>query len=435
VTWVRLRETRARRAPERRTGGMISWPAGWGWMDPAAVPPPGLFNMQRAGVLVTQHTLLQIEAVFTSLRILSNNIIKMGDLRAYTEDVDGDNIPFRRFVKNQPRVLSRTFAPGVMQYAGRQQTVWSMGLFGEAFWYVLARDRLGYPETIEVLHPAFMSVKRLEDGTLEYEYGSGVSRMRLDPADVVHIPFKSLPTALRALSPIEYVGVVGALALAALEFGERWFSQGASPSYLLTTNAKLGQDEVDRIARRFLVEHSGLQSAHLPLVLDSGMKAEKVMSTPDEAQFTTTLDYARSCVASWFGIPMSLLGDALGKSPPPPPHTHQEESLRMLQHTLSGYMVPLEEAHTRLLPEPLRACFDDSLLSRPDSQFLAQEIMTLRQTQVATINEIRVRKLHMPPLDHEMAANPIAPLASNTAPEQTPSHNSGSSDSRSDSGD
>jgi HK97 family phage portal protein len=390
-----------------------SYPGGYTMIDPSAIPPPGVGHRRMAGVTVTPHSLLQVDAVFTCLRITSNNIIKLGDPRSYTEKLSADNIPYKMWDASQPEILSDTWGGRMMQCTGMDRTIWSMGLFGEAWWYTLARDRLQYPLVLDVLHPAFMEVK-VEKGEPVYIYGTGQDRKELDPEDITHIPLKSLPGARRGLSAVEYAGIAGALAMAAYEFGCAWFGQGASPSFMLTIDTKLGQAEVDRIAQKFMIEHSGLQSAHLPLVLDNGMKAEKVMSTPDEAQFLTTLEYARSVIFSWFGCEFAN-SNALVRVTPPPVGAQQEETMRFLQHTLSGYLVPLQEALSGLLPKVRKAAFDESKLSRPNASALAEEITALRQTQAASVNDIRTRKLGWAPVDG--GDDVMAPLASNVAPE------------------
>ena len=396
---------------------MTSWPSGWGWSDPSAIPPPGLYQQQRAGVPVTVHTSLQVDSVFTCLRVISNAVIKLGDPRAYTETVNNDNVPYRVWEKTQPSILTNTFGPYQMQYDGRRRTIMSLGLFGEAFWYTLEQSG-GYATAIEVLHPAFMKIEADPQGGPLYIYGTGVNRRELDADKVTHIPFMSMPGASRGLSAIEYGGIVFAIAIAAMEYGQRWFAQGASPGFLLSTEQKLGTEEVERLAQKFLIEHSGLQSAHLPLVVDSGLNVQKISSTPDEAQFINTLNYARACIASYFGLPSHLVGgeadkgNVWGK-------TVQEQSMQFLQWTLSGYLIPIEEAFSRLLPAGMKAAFNEHKLAMPDSQMLAQEIMALRQTQVMTINDIRVDRLGLPPKSDPAADEIIAPMASNTAPDQT----------------
>ncbi len=390
---------------------MASWPNGWGWNDPSAIPPPGLYSMQRAGVPVTAHTSMQVDSVFTSLRVISNAFIKMGNPRAYSEILTEDNEIYREWLAKQPPILTNTFSVPqrgstpptgrVFNYDGWRRTIISLGLFGEAFWLTLTRDRLGYPSMIQVLHPAFVDVQPIKAGPMagnpEIFYGSGPNRKLLPMEDVTWIPFMAFPGAARGLSAIEYAGVAFALALAAMEYGQRWFAQGASPSFILSTEQTLGQEEVERIARKFLVEHSGLQAAHIPLVLDSGLKADKISSTPDEAQYLNTLEYARSCVAAWFGLPPHLVGGSKeagtswGK-------TIEEQAMQFVDFTMSGYIVPIQEALSSLLPAGTSAAFDDSYIQRADAGSLSQLITAKRSTGVETQNEIRVHDLHRRPL-------------------------------------
>lgn len=414
MTLTRLRESRA---PERRS----AYTGAYSIVDPSAIPPPGLSGLMHAGVQVNQETILQVDVIFTAVRVLSNTVIRMGDLRAYTEKLSPDSIPYKVWLANQPPILTDTWGGRVFQYDGRNRTVWSMALFGECFWYIIERSKtrgaLGSATALEVLHPAFMEVKTDPQGNVEYVYGTGSNKKTLDPGDVVHIPFKALPQARRALSPIKYASVCSSLAMAAYEFGSTWFSQGASPDFILSTEQKLGQEEVTRIAMKFVTEHGGLGNSHLPLVLDRGLKADKVMTSPDEAQYLNTLEYARSVIGSWFGIPAEWLGNALQRLTPAAPGSLEDETMRFAQNTLSGYTVPIEEATSGLLSGNVKAAFDDSKLNRPNAAAIAALVTALRQAQTASINDGRVRLLGWPPVAG--GDDVIAPLASNTAPEQT----------------
>ncbi len=388
---------------------MAAQPNGWGWNDPAAIPPPGMYNQMRAGVPVTLHTALQVDSVFTSMRVLSNAVIRLGSPRAFTIELDQDNQPFQAWLADQPMVLTNTWGPGIFQFDGTMRSVMSLGLFGEAFWYTIERDLLQMPLTVEVLNPALVDIKR--DGTVWY--GTGTSKVELDRDNLTHIPFLAMPGAQRGLNSVEYAGVAFALALAAMEYGQRWFAQGASPSYLLSTEQKLGQEEVKRIAEKFLIEHSGLQAAHLPLVVDSGLKVEKIQSTPDEAQYLNTLEYARRVIAAWFGLPTHLVGgtadggNVWGG-------TVEQQSIQMTAFTLSGYIVRLNEAYSSLLPAGQFAALDEDKQITTDSASLARLIQMKRLAGVETANEIRVSTLHKKPLPG--GENLISPLNSNASP-------------------
>jgi len=375
---------------------------------------------QRAGVLINEHNMLMVDVVFTALRIISNNIIKLGNMRAYKEKLSPDNIPYKVWQAKSPDLLVETWGgpKQMLQSTGMNRTIFSMALMGEVFWYVVLRDEMQMPWVLDVLNAAFLEIKNDPlTGDPIYFYGSGNSRVKLDPADIIHIPFKSLPAARRALNPVEYASIASALALAAYEFGSTWFSQGASPDFILTTDAKLGQEEVNRIAQKFLIEHGGPQQAHLPLVLDRGLKATKVMASPDEAQYLNSLEYARSVVASWFGIPADAVANTLQRVSPPPVGSRQESAQDFLQNCLSGYIVPLEEAMTSLLPVGIGAAWDEGKLTRPNAMAQADRITALRTSNVMSINEIRSRELGLCPV--EGGDEVLAPLASNVSPQQT----------------
>ena len=417
-----LQRIRQNAGVEQRSGVSANWPSGWGWSDPSAIPPPGMYQMQRAGVPVTIHTSLQIDSVFTACRVLTNSIIKMGNLRAYNKELDNSNVPYHVWLSQAPPLLEHTWSDGMWQFDGMTRTIMSMALFGEAFWLVLTRDRMSNPSCLEVLHPAFMEVKerKLPDGTSEkyYLYGTGVHKTELDTDDVVHIPFMALPGAERGLNTIQYGGVAFSLALAAMEYGSRWFAQGASPSFLLSTDQKLGREEVERIADKFLIEHSGLGNSHLPLVVDSGMKVEKISSTPDEAQYLSTLEYARMVIAAWFGLPSHLVGgtadkgNVWGK-------TVQEQALQLVDFTLSGYITRIEEAMSSLLPSGIYAAFNVASIQKANYTDQAAYITSLRTATVMTPNEIRTTILELPPSSDPDGDKLAAPLASNAAPGAT----------------
>ena len=417
MTLTRLREVRTQQLAERRSGMTGSYGSSYGWMDPSAIPPPNMGSMMRAGVSVNSHTALQVDVVFTSLRVISNAIIKMGQPRAYTEALTDDFEPYRVGLAVQPQILTRTFGPKVWNYDGKRRTIISLALFGEAFWLTLLRDRNGYPSVIEVLHPAFMETKITKSGpgagSVEYWYGSGAHKTQLADEDITHIPFVALPGAARGLSSIEYAGVNYALALAALEYGQRWFAQGASPSFILSTEQKLGTPEIERIARKFLVDHAGLTNAHLPLVVDSGLKVDKISATPDESQFIGTLEYSRNCIAAWFGLPSHLVGGVADKGNMWG-RSMQEQGFQMENFTISGYVVPLEEAYSSFLPAGQFAAFDESQIQRADSSALAALITATRTTGVETKNEIRVHNLKRRTLPGGDDLG--SPLNSNTSP-------------------
>lgn len=423
-----LRRSRAAEIEQRSIAG-ASPMGGAGFLtDPAAIPPYPGYGRQIAGVPVNAESALQVPAVFAAIRVICFTLGKMGDPYACEQELSDDNIPYEVRLASQPPFLTDTFGAsigGPMNYDGRNRTVGSMALFGEAWWYAIEMDRLQRPQTVEVLNPLWLDIKE-ENGVTRYFYGLGSEKIELDPALLTHIPLLSAAGGMRGLSSIRYLGVMMGLALAALEFGSLFFAQGQHPSYLLQTDQNVSTEKANALIEKFLIQHAGLSQAHLPLLLDMGLKAVKQMATPDESQFNQTLTSANEAIAGWFGVPPYLMGIMTERGNAYGVGATEEMMRRMEQTCLAGYVTALEEAYTRKLPAGMLARFDTHRLVHPDAQAQSTLITALRQTQTASINDIRTRILKWAPLDDPAADDALAPLASNTAPEQTAPNKSAS---------
>lgn len=423
-------ELRTRNGGNLRVGeqrSLTGAPMGQGGtiVDPATIPPFPGYGRQVAGIPVNDHTALQVPAVFSALRIICFTVGKLGDPIAYVEELDTGNVRFKRRVPDDIPILSDTFGYeaglGPMPYDGRTRTVASMALFGEAWWEKINPDRQGTPEAVRVLNPQWIERKRNPDGSWRLFYGGsgweGVDERELDPKLLLHIPLWARPQDQRGLPAVRYLGVAMGLALASLQFASLFFSQGASPGFVLTTDQSIGEAEARRLVEKFLVEHAGISQAHLPMLFDKGLKPTKISSSPDEAQLTQVHQAATSMIAAYFGVPEVLMGVATDSRVNPYAAGATDEMLRQFESTcLVGYLTALNDAHTRLLPpgRGWKAEFDETRLLRPGAQQQAKLITAMRQMNVASINEIRTRYLGLPPIDG--GDEVIAPLASNTAP-------------------
>jgi HK97 family phage portal protein len=373
------------------------------------VPPHGFDTLNRAGVNVTPKTVLSIGVVQRCLEVIQNAFFVMGNPRPYRVQWDRDGFPYTAWIPGTntafPALLNapwgtQPFADNaaVPYNVGIGKTVVSMGLFGEAWWLIKARDYYGNASALEPLHPAFVEQKVDPDASkLESVwYGTGAKRVELDPADLVHIPRMILPGDRSGLSPIKNEAPIFAIAIAAVQYSQMWFAQGGQPSYVLSTDKKLGQDEIDRIFEHLLLEHSGLQKAYTPLILDSGVKPEIVGVDPEKSQMISTLQYVRSEITGYFGIPAHLVGgtgdtgNVWGKG-------IQEENFSLIDYTFSGYKVPIEEGFTQITPRGQFVGIDERQLGRANALDTSRSTLANRTAGKTTQNEER-RIDGLPPL-------------------------------------
>lgn len=382
------------------------------------IPPHGWDYQSDAGVALTERSVTQLSPVNRCLSIIARYIVNLGDPLPYTTAYDPTtNLPYTKYIAPIPEVLTNTW--GLLpdgrprsQSEGISATVYSLALFNEAIWLTVTRDDLGNPSALTPLHPAFVEIKSDASGFPLYSYGApGKGSIPLDPADITHLRLDARPGTLRGVSSLVSASLGYGMLLAALKYGLKFFGQGASPSFLLTTEGTLSQEQTERIMAKLMIEHSGLDMAHLPLILTNGLKAEKIGTTPDEAQFIGTLLHASNDVADYFGVPNVWISSSgsntlWGK-------TAQEVRQTFLDATLSGYVVPLNEAFSSLLPRGQSAMLNTRPLLRGNSADTAKEVQALRTATVLTENEIRMNYYNLPPLPGGDDLH--APLASNVA--------------------
>lgn len=394
------------------------------------VPPHGYDYLNRAGVNVTPKTVLSIGVVQRCLEVIQNAFFVMGPPRPYRLAWDKDGFAYKTWIPgtnaSYPSLLNAPWGTSpfadnapIAYNRGCGQTIVSMALFGEAWWLITSRDYLGNPSALQPLHPSFVIQKVTPNAAklLGIWYGVGTKQVELTPADLVHIPRLILPGDRSGVNPIQSESPMFAIAIAAVQYSQMWFAQGGQASYVLTTDNRLGQDQIDRIFEHLLLEHSGLNKAYTPLILDAGVKPVPVQVDPEKSQMNETLQYVRTEVAGYFGIPLHLVG-ATGDTGGVWGKGIQEENYSLTDFTLSGYRVPYEEAFSSVIVRGQFAGINDRRLLRANSLDNSKATQANRLAAVTTPNEER-RILELPPISTSAADSITTPMNSNIPPPAT----------------
>ncbi len=425
---------RSRFRAERR--GVNATSTFTGWNDSLSVtgvvPPHGYDFLNRAGVNVTPKTVLSIGVVQRCLEVIQNALFVMGSPRPYKRAFHKTSgMRYRTWIsdgsRNYPAILDAPWGTSpfadcalVPYNVGIGRTVVSMGLFGEAWWLTITRTKTtGLPSALEPLHPSFIRMETTQSAAKlkSIHYGMGPRTVELTPADLVHIPRLILPGDRSGVNPVQSESPMFAIAIAAVQYSQMWFAQGGQASYILTTEQRLGDEEINRIFEHLLLEHSGLNSAFTPLILDSGVKPQQVQVDPEKSQMNETLSYVRSELAGYFGIPLHLVG-ATGDSGNVWGKGIQEENIGLEDFTLSGYRVPIEEAFTSILPAGIRAAVNQRALRKSADLTLSKLVLSNRTGAVTLPNEERMGQT-LVPLPTESANKITTPLNSNVPASST----------------
>ncbi len=290
----------------------------WPWF-----PEPG--NTTWAGINVSEVTATQLLAVYGCAAFITDEIS--------TLPLDG--------MESTPAWVESP-SDGLDRISWTGQIVWSLVMSGDAFCAIINNDR-GQVLALDPIDPAVVEVRR-EAGRRAY-YIHGIPA----PFEVLHIPGRMKPGALRGMNPVEYARQSIGLGLASMEFGAKFFDgEGNMPGVIeLPTHAQ--PETMRNLAEQWRRKRSR-SGKGLPGVLENGATWKPTGVTNEQAQFLATRKYSASEIAgqmflldpSDLGIPVdgtSLTYANLG-----------QRNTRRVQVTLLPWIRRIESALSPLVP-------------------------------------------------------------------------------------
>lgn len=254
-----------------------------------------------AGVNVNADTAMRHLTVWACVSLIADAIAQL-PLNTFSRASVAD---FPERIENPP-VIERPHAE-MTRYAWHIRMAWSVLMRGNAYARVIERGRGGVAVQLEPQHPDDVVISRnRESGELEYLVGP--RRERVSFVDMLHVPGLVVPGSSYGLDPVSYARQTIGTGLAAEEYGARFFSEGAVPPGVLSTDQKLDLDTALEYQTRWEDAHGNRRRK--VAVLGGGLKYEAIQLSPEASQFLSTIGASRSQIAALFRVPPHLIGDA-----------------------------------------------------------------------------------------------------------------------------
>lgn len=348
-----------------------------------------LMGGSSSGKRVTERTAMQMTAVYSCVRILSETLASL-PLHIYevTESNSKKAIshPLYNLLHDEPNTEMTSFI-------FRETLMTHLLLWGNAYAQII-RNGKGEVLGLYPLMPDRMKVDRDERGQLYYEYLVNDSDantkergiVRLDPSDILHIPGLGFD-GLVGYSPIAMAKNAIGMAIATEEYGAAFFANGATPSGILEHPGVVKNPEAMR--ESWSKGFSGSNS-HKVAILEEGMKYTPISIAPNEAQFLETRKFQLNEIARIFRVPPHMVGD-LEKSSF---SNIEQQSLEFVKYTLDPWVTRFEQAMTRRLltadeKKKFYIKFNVDGLLRGDYQSRMNGYATARQNGWMSANDIR----------------------------------------------
>ena len=322
---------RTRDAPQNRTAG-----SSYGFF----------LGQSSSGKRVNERSAMQMTAVYSCVRILSEAIASL-PVHVYKYNDSGGkekalDHPLYFLLHDEPN-------PEMTSFAFRETLMTHLLLWGNAYAQII-RNGKGDVIGLYPLMPDRMTVDRDEKGHLYYQYQMSQDDAQtmkgqtviLQPKDVLHIPGLGFD-GLVGYSPIAMAKNAIGLAIAAEEYGSKFYANGAAPSGVLEHPGTL--KDPAKVRDSWNSAFGGSSNSHKVAVLEEGLKYTPISISPNEAQFLETRKFQINEIARIFRVPPHMVGD-LEKSSF---SNIEQQSLEFVKYTLDPWVSRWEQNMMRSL--------------------------------------------------------------------------------------
>lgn len=305
------------------------------------------FGNTTSGKPVTERTAMQMTAVYSCVRILSEAVAGLPiHVYRYTDNGGKERAlehPLYRLLHDEPN-------PEMTSFNFRETLMSHLLLYGNAYAQII-RNARGEVMGLYPLMPNKMSVDRDRAGNLYYLYSCGSDdapvgkengQVYLLPSDVLHIPGLGYD-GIVGYSPLAMAKNAVGMAIACEEYGAKFFANGAAPGGVLEHPGIIKDPQ--KVKESWNAVYQGSGNSHKIAVLEEGMKYQAIGISPEQAQFLETRKFQINEIARIYRVPPHMVGD-LEKSSF---SNIEQQSLEFVKYTLDPWICRWEQSLSRRL--------------------------------------------------------------------------------------
>ena len=264
----------------------------------------GLWNLigsqSVSGESVTESTALTYSAVWDAVGQISATISTL-PLHLLRSDA---NKTIQATNKRLFHVMHSEFNKYMTAQIGREVLAAHALTWGNAY---AEKVKNGYGEIVE-LWPITPNRVRMEmkNGELIYNIRVDSQEVPLTRAQILHVPGLGFD-GFQGYSVISMARKSIGLGMAMETFGAMYFGNGTHPGVIVSHPKRLDPITKSNLNTSLTNMYSGLGQSHRLMLLEEGMKIEKVNVNPNDSQFLESRTWQVSDIARWFHIPVHKL--------------------------------------------------------------------------------------------------------------------------------
>ncbi len=205
-------------------------------------------------------------------------------------------------------VLHDQFNPQMTAFEGREYMVVSLLTTGNAYARIETNKR-GQVIALHPLHPALVTVERLENGRLRYRVADtrGSSKVHIQD-EILHLRYRLAQDGVMGVSPIQLARETFALALTQQDQAARQASRAFRTEGALVFPQSIGGDKKNEALDKLRDRVEGQAETSGILVLDGGVDWKSLSLSAKDAEFLDNRKLSNMDVARSFSVPPTVVG-------------------------------------------------------------------------------------------------------------------------------
>lgn len=266
----------------------------------------GAFGHSYSGVDVNESTAMRFITVYSCVRVIAETIAALPiEIRRERRSGKGSDK-----VRDHPLFDLLHVAPNtdMMTVSWREQQIASQALAGNSY-SVITRNNRG--EVID-LYPIPWTDCQPErdpgDNRIYYNINDRGKSERLPADKVFHIPGMGFDGVV-GYSPVRMAAEAIGIGMAAEQFSARFFGQGMNVGSVMETDKPLSDKAYERLREDFEARGSGLANSWRPLILEEGLKFNRIPMPLRDAQFIEGRKFTKDDICGLFRVPPHMIAN------------------------------------------------------------------------------------------------------------------------------
>jgi HK97 family phage portal protein len=297
--------------------------------SPQIIQILGAFGPSAAGVNVTVENALGVPAVWAAVQFLSSTIASL-PIHVYKKTDSG-----RERVNNELNAILHD-APNdeISSFDWRKYSMDRTLTGGRSISYI-EKNGAGRILNIWPIDPALVTVKR-KGGKKVYQVKGGTT---YQASEILDIPFALKSDMLTAISPILANKDAIGLAIAATNYGSKFFQNGGVPPFVMTGNFQSGaalnraSNDLENAVKKASKEN------RLALSIPAGHEIKSIGADPEKSQLVELKRFQIEEIARIYSMPPVFLQDL----------THgtfsntEQQDLHLVKHLVTRWVLQHEQ--------------------------------------------------------------------------------------------